>query len=161
MNDLIKRKTVSKVKNYLNKFDQNIELIVLDETARTAIDAANSLKTEVGSIVKSLLFKDHNNHHYLCLVSGNKYVSTDKISQLIGLTIKKATAEECKEFTGYSIGGVSPIAHDNKPKLILIDKNLSKYEKVFAAAGHPYVVFCVAYLELVKLTNGTVNNFVE
>ena len=58
MNDLINRKTVTKVKNYLNKFDQNIELIVLDETARTAIDAANSLKTEVGSIVKSLLFKD-------------------------------------------------------------------------------------------------------
>jgi prolyl-tRNA editing enzyme YbaK/EbsC (Cys-tRNA(Pro) deacylase) len=161
MNDLINRKTVTKVKNYLNKFDKNIELIVLDETARTAIDAANSLKTEVGSIVKSLLFKDNDNNYYLCLVSGDKYVSTDKISQLVGLTIKKTTAQECKEFTGYSIGGVSPIAHDNKPKLILIDKNLSKYEKVFAAAGHPYVVFGVTYLELVKLTNGTVNNIVE
>lgn len=161
MNELINRKAVTKVKNYLNKFDENIELIVLDETARTAIDAANSLKTEVGSIVKSLLFKDNDNNYYLCLVSGDKYVSTDKISQLVGLTIKKARAEECKEFTGYSIGGVSPIAHDNKPKLILIDKNLSKYEKVFAAAGHPYVVFGVTYLELVKLTNGTVNNIVE
>jgi prolyl-tRNA editing enzyme YbaK/EbsC (Cys-tRNA(Pro) deacylase) len=161
MNELINRKAVIKVKNYLNKFDENIELIVLDETARTAIDAANSLKTEVGSIVKSLLFKDNDNNYYLCLVSGDKYVSTDKISQLVGLTIKKTTAQECKEFTGYSIGGVSPIAHDNKPKLILIDKNLSKYEKVFAAAGHPYVVFGVTYLELVKLTNGTVNNIVE
>jgi len=161
MNKLINRKAVTKVKNYLNKFDENIELIVLDETARTAIDAANSLKTKVGSIVKSLLFKDNDNNYYLCLVSGDKYVSTDKISQLIGLTIKKTTAQECKEFTGYSIGGVSPIAHDNKPKLILIDKNLSKYEKVFAAAGHPYVVFGVTYLELVKLTNGTVNNIVE
>ncbi|MDC0060605.1 YbaK/EbsC family protein [Pelagibacteraceae bacterium] len=161
MNDLINRKAVTKVKNYLNKFDENIELIVLDETARTAIDAANSLKTEVGSIVKSLLFKDHDNNYYLCLVSGDRYVSTDKISQLVGLTIKKATAEECKEFTGYSIGGVSPVAHDNKPKLILIDKNLSKYGKVFAAAGHPYVVFGVTYLELVKLTNGTENNIVE
>ena len=161
MNELINRKAVTKVKNWLNKFDINIELIVLDETARTAIDAANSLKTEVGSIVKSLLFKDNDNNYYLCLVSGDKYVSTDKISQLVGLTIKKTTAQECKEFTGYSIGGVSPIAHDNKPKLILIDKNLSKYEKVFAAAGHPYVVFGVTYLELVKLTNGTVNNIVE
>lgn len=161
MNNLINRKAVIKVKNCLNKFDINIELIVLDETARTAIDAANSLKTKVGSIVKSLLFKDNDNNYYLCLVSGDKYVSTDKISQLVGLTIKKTTAQECKEFTGYSIGGVSPIAHDNKPKLILIDKNLSKYEKVFAAAGHPYVVFGVTYLELVKLTNGTVNNIVE
>ena len=161
MNELINRKAVTKVKNYLNKLDENIKLIVLDETARTAIDAANSLKTEVGSIVKSLLFKDNDNNYYLCLVSGDKYVSTDKISQLVGLTIKKTTAQECKEFTGYSIGGVSPIAHENKPKLILIDKNLSKYEKVFAAAGHPYVVFGVTYLELVKLTNGTVNNIVE
>ena len=161
MNELINRKAVTKVKNYLNKFDENIELIVLDETARTAIDAANSLKTEVVSIVKSLLFKDIDNNYYLCLVSGDKYVSTDKISQLVGLNIKKTTAQECKEFTGYSIGGVSPIAHDNKPKLILIDKNLSEYEKVFAAAGHPYVVFGLAYLELVKLTNGTVNNIVE
>ena len=161
MNDLINRKAVTKVKNYLNKFDENIELIVLDETARTAIDAANSLKTEVGSIVKSLLFKDHDNNYYLCLVSGDKYASINKISQLVGLTIKKATAEECKEFTGYSIGGVSPIAHDNKPKSILIDKNLSKYEKVFAAAGHPNVVFGVTYLELVQLTNGTENNIVE
>ena len=161
MNELINRKAVTKVKNYLNKFDENIELIVLDETARTAIDAANSLKTEVGSIVKSLLFKDNDNNYYLCLVSGDKYVSTDKISQLVGLTIKKTTAEECKEFTGYSIGGVSPVANENKPKLIIIDKSLSKYEKVFAAAGHPYVVFGVTYLELVKLTNGTVNNIVE
>ena len=161
MNELINRKAVTKVKNYLNKFDENIELIALDETARTAIDAANSLKTEVGSIVKSLLFKDNDNNYYLCLVSGDKYVSTDKISQLVGLTIKKTTAQECKEFTGYSIGGVSPVAHDNKPTLILIDKNLSKYEKVFAAAGHPYVVFGVTYLELVKLTNGTENNIVE
>ena len=56
MSDLINRKAVIKVKKFLNKFNLNIELIVLDETARTAKDAANSLKTEVGSIVKSLLF---------------------------------------------------------------------------------------------------------
>ena len=161
MNELINRKAVTKVKNYLNKFDENIELIVLDETARTAIDAANSLKTEVGSIVKSLLFKDNDNNYYLCLVSGDKYVSTDKISQLVGLTIKKTTAQECKEFTGYSIGGVSPIAHDNKPKLILIDKNLSKYEKVFAAAGHPNCVFKIEFNQLTKLTSGEIKEITE
>ena len=161
MSDLINRKAVTKVKKYLNKFDQNIELIVLDETARTAIDAANSLKTEVGSIVKSLLFKDHDYNYYLCLVSGDKYASINKLSQLVGLTIKKATAEECKEFTGFSIGGVSPIAHDNKPKLIIIDKNLSKYNKVFSAAGHPYVVFGVTYSQLCNLTNSIEYNIVE
>ena len=161
MSDLIKRKTVIKVKKFLNKFDKNTELIVLDETARTAKDAARSLKTEVGSIVKSLLFKDSSYNFYLCLISGNKYASLDKISKIVGLTVKKATAEECKEFTGFSIGGVSPIAHDNKSKSIFIDKNLSKYGKVFAAAGHPYVVFGVTYYELCNITKGIENNIVE
>ena len=161
MSDLINRKAVIKVKKFLNKFNQNIELIVLDETARTAKDAANSLKTEVGSIVKSLLFKDSSYNYYLCLVSGDKYASLDKISNLVGLTVKKATAEECKEFTGFSIGGVSPIAHDNKSKSILIDKNLSKYAKLFAAAGHPYVVFGVTYSELCNITKGNEYNIVE
>ena len=161
MSDLINRKAVIKVKKFLNKFNQNIELIVLDKTARTAKDAANSLKTEVGSIVKSLLFKDSSYNYYLCLVSGDKYASLDKISNLVGLTVKKATAEECKEFTGFSIGGVSPIAHDNKSKSILIDKNLSKYSKLFAAAGHPYVVFGVTYSELCNITKGIEVNIVE
>ena len=161
MSDLINRKAVIKVKKFLNKFNLNIELIVLDETARTAKDAANSLKTEVGSIVKSLLFRDSSYNYYLCLVSGDKYASLDKISNLVGLTVKKATAEECKEFTGFSIGGVSPIAHENMPSSILIDTNLSKYETVFAAAGHPYVVFGVSYLTLCNLTKGTESKITE
>ena len=67
MSDLIKRKSVIKVKNYLNNYDKQINLIVLDNTARTAIDAANSLNTKVGSIVKSLLFKDAQNNYHLFL----------------------------------------------------------------------------------------------
>lgn len=161
MSDLIKRKSVIKVKNYLNNYDKKINLIVLDNTARTAIDAANSLNTKVGSIVKSLLFKDAQNNYYLCLVSGDKYVSLDKITNLVNETIIKASADECKEFTGFSIGGVSPIALDNKPKSIFIDNNLSKYKKVFAAAGHPHVVFGLSYLELCDLTNGTEDNITE
>ena len=161
MSDLIKRKSVEKVKNLLNKYDKRIELIVLDETARTAIDAANSLNTKVGSIVKSLLFKDSKKNFHLCLVSGNKYASIKKISDLINLPITKANADECKEFTGFSIGGVSPIAHDNTPSSILIDTNLSTYETVFSAAGHPYVVFGVSYLTLCDLTKGVESNITE
>ena len=161
MSDLIKRKSVEKVKNLLNKYDKKIELIVLDETARTAIDAANSLNTTVGSIVKSLLFKDSKNNFHLCLVSGNKYASIKKISDLINLPITKANADECKEFTGFSIGAVSPIAHDNTPSSIIIDNNLSKYEIVYAAAGHPYVVFGVSYFTLCDLTKGSENNITE
>ena len=161
MSDLIKRKSVVKVKNFLDEYDKKIELIVLDKTARTATDAANSLNTKVGSIVKSLLFKDSEKNFHLCLVSGDKYASIKKISDLIKSPITKANADECKEFTGFSIGGVSPIAHDNMPSSILIDTNLSKYETVFAAAGHPYVVFGVSYLTLCNLTKGTESKITE
>ena len=161
MSDLVNRKSVVKVKNFLNSYNKNIKLIVLDESARTATDAANSLKTKVGSIVKSLLFKDSEKNFHVCLVSGDKYASIKKISDLINLPITKANANECKEFTGFSIGGVSPIAHDNTPSSILIDINLSKYEIVYAAAGHPYVVFGVSYSTLCDLTKGNENNITE
>ncbi len=161
MTDLIKRKSVVKVKNFLDIYNKDIELIVLNETARTANDAAKSLNTEVGSIVKSLLFKDSEKKFHLCLVSGDKYASIKKISDLINLPITKANADECKEFTGFSIGGISPIALDNIPSSILIDTNLSKYKKVFAAAGHPYVVFGVSYFTLCDLTKGSENNITE
>ena len=160
MSDLINRKSVIKVKNYLKEYDKNIELIILDETARTAKDAASSLNTEVGSIVKSLLFKDSEENYHLCLVSGDKFASTKKIADLVNLPITKANADECKTFTGFSIGGVSPIAHDNIPKSIFIDTTLSKYKKVFAAAGHPFVVFGVSYSTLCDLTKGSESNII-
>ena len=161
MADLVHRKSVVKVKNFLKSYNKNINLIILDESARTAADAANSLKTKVGSIVKSLLFKDSEKKFHVCLVSGDKYASIKKISDLINLPITKANANECKEFTGFSIGGVSPIAHDNTPSSILIDINLSKYEIVYAAAGHPYVVFGVSYSTLCDLTKGNENYITE
>ena len=95
-------------------------MIVLDETARTAKDAASSLNKEVGAIVKSLIFKTkETNDYYLCLVSGDKFADTNKISEFVNKKIEKANANECKEFTGFSIGGVSPVAHDNIPTQIL------------------------------------------
>ena len=115
----------------------------------------------MGSIVKSILFKDSEKKFHICLISGDKYASINKISNLINLPLKKANAEECKEFTGFSIGGVSPIAHDNTPSSILIDINLSKYEKIYAAAGHPYVVFGVSYSTLCDLTKGNENYITE
>jgi len=155
MSILLERKSVIKVKKYLEYIDSSINLIVLDETARTAKDAASSLNKEVGAIVKSLLFKTkETNDYYLCLVSGDKYADTNKISELVNKEIEKANADECKNFTGFSIGGVSPVAHDNSPKSILIDSNLERYEKIYAAAGHPFVVFEISYEKLCNITKG-------
>ena len=159
MSKLLGRKSVIKVKEYLEYIDNSIKLIVLDETARTAKDAASSLNKEVGAIVKSLLFKTkETNDYYLCLISGDKYADTYKISELVNNKIEKANADECKEFTGFSIGGVSPVAHDNVPTQILIDKNLNRYEMIYAAAGHPYVVFGISYNKLCEITNGKITN---
>ena len=82
MSQLLERKSVLKVKEYLEYIDKSIKLIVLEESARTAVDAANSLKKDVGSIVKSLVFKStESNNYYLCLVSGDKYANINKISK--------------------------------------------------------------------------------
>ena len=154
MNNLLEKKTVKTVGTFLKKYDHNIKLITLDETARTAINAAQSLNTEVGSIVKSLLFKDSENNFHICLVSGDKFVSLEKISKIYNSLTIKANADECKKFTGFSIGGVAPVAHINSPKSILIDKNLSNYEEIFAAAGHPHVVFGISFIALCTITKG-------
>ena len=154
MNILLEKKTVKKVELFLKNYDDSIKLIALDETARTAIDAAKSLNTEVGSIVKSLLFKDSENNFHLCLVSGDKFVSLEKISKIYNSLTIKANADECKKFTGFSIGGVAPVAHTNSPKSIFIDKNLSNYKEIFAAAGHPHVVFGISFIALCDITKG-------
>ena len=158
MNNLLEKKTVKNVEYFLKKYDKSIKIIALDETARTAIDAANSLNTDVGSIVKSLLFKDSENYFHLCLVSGDKFVSLEKISSIFNSKAIKADADECKKFTGFSIGGISPVAHKNIPKSILIDTNLSKYNQVFAAAGHPHVIFGIAFKSLCEITKGIESN---
>jgi len=162
MSNLLERKSVLKVKNFLNNFDEKIELIVLDETARTAKDAAKSLNREVGAIVKSLLFKNTEfNEFYLCLVSGDKYISLQKISKIIGNNIVKANADECKKVTGFSIGGVSPITHLHSPSRIFIDENLNRFNMVYAAAGHPFVVFGITYDNLCLITKAEINSIVQ
>ena len=140
MSNLLERKNVIKVKKFLNNFDEKIELIVLDETARTAKDAAKSLKREVGAIVKSLLFKNIEfNEFYLCLVSGDKYMSLQKLSKIIGNNIVKANADECKQVTGFSIGGVSPVAHLDIPSRIFIDENFVVIFVIKTVLGHQVV----------------------
>ena len=162
MSNLLERKNVLRVKNLLNNFDEKIELIILNETARTSIDAAQSLKREVGAIVKSLLFKNTEfNEFYLCLVSGDKFMSLEKLSKIIGKNIVKANADECKEVTGFSIGGVAPVAHLHTPTRIFIDENLNRFNMVYAAAGHPFVVFGITYDNLCLITKAEINSIVQ
>ena len=162
MGNLLERKSVLVVKNYLRAIDSTIKLIELDTTARTAKDAAQSLKVELGCIVKSLVFKSlKKNLYYLCLVSGDKFISEKKLSSIINDEIEKASADQTKNYTGFSIGGVPPVGHLNPPTQIFVDSNLKRFEKIYAAAGNSYVVFGITFEQICKITKGKIIDFVQ
>ena len=153
MENLLDKESVKRVNKVLKDFDSNLKIEILDSSARTAIDAANSLNCEVGAIVKSLLLRA-NDSYILCLVSGDKRCSLNKIKKIVNKKdVSMADADQVKSQTGFSIGGVSPVAHLEKIK-ILIDSSLSRYKNVYAAAGHPNSIFKITYQQLVKLTKG-------
>ena len=154
MEILLNKEPVKRVHELISKFDSKLKVIVLNTTARTAKDAATSLKCEIGAIVKSLLFKADDTF-LICLVPGDKRCSLNKLKKILNKKdVYMANAEEVKENTGFSIGGVSPVGYIKKLD-ILIDKSLNRFEDVFAAAGHPNCVFKINYNELIKITNGS------
>ena len=153
MEDLLNKESVQKVVKVLSNFDASLKVEVLNSSARTAKDAATSLNCEVGAIVKSLLLRTDDNF-ILCLVSGDKRCSLNKVKKILNKKdVSMADAEQVKSQTGFSIGGVSPVAHLNRIK-ILIDSSLSRYENVYAAAGHPNSIFKISYKQLIELTKG-------
>mgnify|MGYP002023860199 FL=1 len=160
METLLNNKPVKRVQKFIKKFNPKLEVIVLDTGARTAIDAANSLQCEVGAIVKSLLFKADNDF-LICLIAGDRRCSLNKLKKILQRKdVSMANADEVKEKTGFSIGGVAPIAHTLKLNT-LVDKSLSRFSQVFAAAGHPNCVFKIAYNELIKISNGSEKEITE
>jgi Cys-tRNA(Pro) deacylase len=153
MENILDKESVKRVIKVLNDFDQTLKVQILKNSARTANDAAVALNCKVGAIVKSLFLKTEKSF-VLCLVSGDKKCSLNKIKKLLAeKDVVMANADQVKEKTGFSIGGVSPIAHINKIE-ILIDSSLSQYEKVYAAAGHPNSIFEISYQKLIKITKG-------
>ena len=156
----LNKEPVKRAKEALKKFNSEVKVIELEQTARTANDAANSLNTEVGSIVKSLLFRNEGNF-FLCLVSGDKRCSLNKLKKIFNSKdLSMASPDEVKDQTGYTIGGVSPVGHKNKLE-ILVDETLNRFKNLYAAAGHPNCIFKISFDELLNLTNGVVKDIVE
>ena len=157
---LLDKEPVQRVEKILKDFDKSQNIIVLETSARTALEAASSLGCEVGAIVKSLLFKTENSYT-LCLVAGDKRASLNRIKKVLKIKdASMASAEDVKNITGYTIGGVSPIGHLKKIE-ILIDKSLSRFNLLFAAAGHPNCVFKIDFTNLKKITNGITEEITE
>ena len=157
---LLNKEPVKRAEKALKEFDETLSVTELENTARTAVDAAKSLNCEVGAIVKSLLFKNGDNF-FLCLVSGDKRCSLNKLKKFFNSKdLSMASPDDVKEQTGYTIGGVSPIGHKNNLE-ILVDRSLNRFNDLYAAAGHPNCIFKINFDDLIKITNGSIEDVIE
>ena len=157
---LLDKVAVKRSEKALKDFDESINVIILNNSAKTASDAASSLKCEVGAIIKSLLFKADDTY-VLSLVSGDKRCSLNKMKKITNKKdLSMASPDEVKSKTGYTIGGVSPVGHISSIR-ILIDSSLNRFNNLYAAAGHPNCVFKINFENLKKITNGKVEEITE
>ena len=157
---LLDKEPIKRAEKSIKQFNDKMSVIILDSSARTAVEAASSLGCEVGAIVKSLLFRTENTFT-LFLVSGDKKASLNKIKKTLNINdVSMASANDVKNITGYTIGGVSPVGHLNKIE-ILVDNSLDRFKDLYAAAGHPNCVFKTNFVDLQKITNGVVKDITE
>ncbi len=160
MEDLLNKEAVKRVQEKLFNFEKSLKVLVLKKSARTANDAATALGCEVGAIVKSLLLRADSGF-ILCLVSGDKKCSLNKIKKITGKKdVCMANADDVKKQTGFTIGGVSPVGLTNNLE-IMIDDKLNRFQDIFAAAGHPNAVFKISFKNLIEITNGKVMDISE
>lgn len=155
---LLARPAVVRVRNALAEAGLGDPVVALDQTARSAQDAADALEVELGAIVKSLLFLV-GGQPVLALVAGDRQCAVDLLPEILELpgSVKRADAERVKSWTGFSIGGVPPFGHD-RPTPTTIDASLFRFDEVHAAAGHPHCVFPIAPRQLATLTGATISD---
>lgn len=127
---------------------------------RTAHDAAAAVDCEVDQIVKSLVFVA-DGEPILALTSGAHRVDTDALAGVLGAQeVRKATADEARNATGYAIGGTPPVGHDTTLRTI-IDPHLLRFPVVWAAAGTPQDVFPISSDRLLEVTGAKVEDVTE
>ena len=136
--------SAQKVQDAARALGLDITVMEMAASTRTAADAAAACSSEVGQIVKSLLFRGaESGRPYMVLVSGTNRLNEKGVAAVLGETLERPDAAYVREVTGYAIGGVPPFGHEN-PISMLMDEDLQRYEIVWAAAGTPRAVFSVA-----------------
>ncbi|MDB5899156.1 MAG: YbaK/prolyl-tRNA ligase associated protein [Ramlibacter sp.] len=134
--------------------------VMLDDAARTAQQAADALGIALGQIAKSIIFRRKaDDAAVLVITSGDRRVDEKKVDAIVGET-GRADADFVKARTGFSIGGVSPVAHAHPP-VTLIDRDLFRFDEIWAAAGHPHGVFRLHPRDLERLTGAPVADVVQ
>ncbi len=134
----------------------DIQVQELTATARSAAEAAAAVGCQVGQIAKSLVFRGRSSGQaILVIASGANRVDLAKVEALLGEPLDKADADFVRQQTGFAIGGIPPLGHD-RPLTTVIDEDLLRFDRIWAAAGHPNAVFPATPPQLVALTNGRV-----
>ena len=134
--------------------------VFLEVAARTAQEAADALGVSVGQIAKSVVFRRKADEAAVLVVtSGDKRVDERKVAALVG-AVGRADAEFVKAKTGFTIGGVAPVGHATKP-VLLVDRELFRFDEIWAAAGHPNGVFRLSPQQLAQLTGAPVEDVVQ
>jgi len=155
MNDKLSP-SAQKIQQALEMRGVRLQVIELAESTRTSVEAAQAVGCEVGQIVKSLVFKaQHSGRPILVIASGVNRVDERRIEKLIGEPLGKADADFVRAHTGFAIGGVPPIGHD-QPIQTFIDQDLLHHSELWAAAGTPHAVFRLTPEELLFLSDGKV-----
>ena len=132
------------------------EIVYLQRAARTSAEAAAAVGCRVDQIAKSLVFRGASSGRPLLVIaSGANRVDEARVADVVGEPLGKADADFVRAHTGFAIGGVAPLAHP-APLTTLIDEHLLKWDRIWAAAGHPHTVFPLTPSELVRITGGRV-----
>lgn len=151
---------VQRVVAALQSHDHPHAPLMLEDAARTAQQAADALGIALGQIAKSIIFRRKSDDAAVLVVtSGDRRVDEKKVAALVG-PLGRADAEFVKSKTGYSIGGVPPIAHTSR-SVTLIDRELFRFEEIWAAAGHPHGVFKLRPQDLARMSGAPVADVVQ
>jgi prolyl-tRNA editing enzyme YbaK/EbsC (Cys-tRNA(Pro) deacylase) len=156
---------IARVRDAAARKGVTLDVHVFDESTHTAAEAAATVEAELGQIVKSLVFvvpsEDGGLEPVICLVSGPNRVDVAQLAAVTGsLEIRRATAREAQELTGFTIGGIPPIGH-SRPIRTIMDPDLGRFPVVWAAAGTSTAVFPVPPGTLRVLSNATVAPIAE
>ncbi len=150
-------KSAQSVQDVLKSKGLECRVVELTDSTRTAIDAALAIGCEVAQIAKSLIFKTKaTNTPILVLASGPNRVNESVIESHVGEKITKADADFTRDVTGFAIGGIPPVGHQQKIDFIFIDEDLLTFDNLWAAAGTPNAVFNLKGKDLLALTSGKV-----
>lgn len=145
-----------RVRDALAARNMALDIVELDASTRTAVEAADAVGCDVAQIVKSLVFRGlHTGQAVLATVSGRNRLDEQRLAAVLGEPVGRADADFVRKTTGFAIGGVAPIGHI-QPLTVFIDQALFQYSEIWAAAGTPRSVFRLTPDQLRELTGGEV-----